>query len=223
MANKAMSKSESPVETVVAALVAGIREGHLSPGQRLVEGELASRLGVARTTIREALQRLEVNGLVTQERHRGFLVRQLSQARLQDMYEVREALEALAAQLAAPKIKVRPDALVAVMARLNEATATKDLKAFTEANHDFHSLIRHISGNEIAEDMLERLDLSVYHLQFRLLIERPQVFSTNEDHQRIADALFAGDGNLAARESAKHVRHSLGELLKLPATMFGQG
>ncbi|MGH8679578.1 MAG: GntR family transcriptional regulator [Burkholderiales bacterium] len=199
-----------------------MRDGHLSPGQRLVEGELASRLGVARTTIREALQRLEVNGLVTQERHRGFLVRQLSPARLQDMYEVREALEALTARLAAAKIQACPGAMMVVMARLNEATAAKDLKAFTEANRDFHGLIRHISGNAIAEDMLERLDSSVYHLQFRLLIERPQVFSTNDDHQRIAEALFAGDGDLAARESTKHVRHSLGELLKLPATVFSQ-
>lgn len=217
-----MAEIASSVETVVAGIIAGIRQGNLSPGQRLIETDLASKFGVSRPTVREALQRLEVQGLVSQERHRGFLVRTLTQGRLEEMYQLRGALEALAAKLAAPQISANPAALEEVLLRLDKAEAAADLKGFTEANRDFHDLIRSAAGNRMVADILERLDLSVYHLQFRLLIERPGVFSTNADHHRIFDALKAGDGERAGAESVRHVEHSLAELLKLPADYFSR-
>src|SRR5579859_3949017 len=97
-----LRETGSPVLAVAAQLVAAIRDGELAPGQRLVETEFAKRLGVERTTMREALQRLEAQGLLSQERHRGFLVRAIDRRELRENYEARAALDGLASRLAAP-------------------------------------------------------------------------------------------------------------------------
>lgn len=93
--------SSSRGELVYAALRADIREGRLSPGDRLRETELAERLRVSRTPVREALKRLESDGLVVFSQPRGLTVAELSASQVADLYAMREVLEAAAARFAA--------------------------------------------------------------------------------------------------------------------------
>jgi DNA-binding GntR family transcriptional regulator len=215
-----LDRPGSAVNIVVEALLASLRGGMLVPGQKLGEVDLAQRYGVARTTIREALQRMEVAGYLIQERHRGFQVRTLNRARLREIYQMRGVLDGLAARLAAPNFARDPAGLDAIVQAMETAAGNADLRTFTALNREFHELIRTMSGNEMLVEMLNRLDQSTYHLQFRLLIERPQVFATQEDHRRISAALRTGDAETAAREAGEHAEHSLRELLKLPDAMF---
>jgi DNA-binding GntR family transcriptional regulator len=215
--------TKSAVETVADDILDLMRQGQIAPGQRLVEADIAARFDVARTTVREALQRLEAKGFLSQERHRGFIVRPLSRARLREIYDVRAALDAMAAQHAAPAIARDPaalDALDTLIAAMDSARAAGDMAAFTQLNARFHHLIRERADNRTLVTILEQLDQSVYHMQFRLLVERAGVFASQDDHQRLYGALRLGDGDTAAREAADHAHRALAELLKLPDVLF---
>ena len=216
-------QTPTPIERVAQNLIDGIRNGHLTPGQRLIESELATRLQVARTSVREALQRLEAMGLLIQTRHRGFLIRTMTRDRLCDVYAVRESLEGMIARLATAKFHATPEPLLAAITALDAAADAQDMKRFTEANGAFHALIRTAAANAVADEILERLELSVYHMQFRLLVEQPKVFFTNDGHRRMTDAMIAGDADLAAEEARAHVRDTLAELLRLPSSVFIEG
>ncbi len=211
----------SSVHDVAAQVMAAVRNGQLAPGQRLVETEYARRLGVARTTVREAFQRLEVQGLLSQERNRGFQVRVLDRKALQEIYEAKAALDGLAAQLAAPHIAADHRALDEIQAGLQAACARSNMRDFTRLNQEFHDLIRRVSGNALIGRMLTTLEQSAYHYQFRLLIDTERVFATQGDHDRIHAALAAGHGEAAGQAAAAHVLHTLDHLMQLPDSFFG--
>jgi DNA-binding GntR family transcriptional regulator len=210
----------SPVLHVAAQLVAAIRDGELAPGQRLVETEFAKRLGVARTTVREAFQRLEAQGLLSLERHRGFLVRAINRRELREIYEARGALDGLAARLAAPKFKQDSRQLEALHGALEEARTANSMRDFTRLNRAFHELIRSTAGNHLIARMLVTLEQSAYHYQFRLLVDGRQVFETQDDHTKIYLALRQGDADIAEREARSHAQRSLEQLMQLPDTLF---
>jgi DNA-binding GntR family transcriptional regulator len=216
-----VGRSTSSVHDVVALIIAAVREGQLAPGQRLVELDFAKRFGVARTTIREAFQRLEVEGLLSQERHRGFTVRVIDRKELQEIYEARAALDGLAARLSAPHFRQDSGELDRIFQELEHAHELSDMRNFTRLNREFHELIRFVAGNDLIVRILRTLGQSVYHYQFRLLIDNTQVFLTQEDHRKIYQALKAGDSAAAERLVQEHAMNSLNQLLKLPDTMFG--
>lgn len=210
----------SPVLAVVDQIVEAIREGQLAPGQRLVEADFAKTLGVARSTVREAFQRLEVEGLLSQERHRGFLVKILTRDHLREIYQIRETLDGLAARLATPEIQRDCTELQQHAEALEKASAEGNLRDFTQHNRAFHDLIRRKSGNALLFATLRSLDRSVYYFQFRLLVEHARVFETQHEHREIFEALRSGNADAAEEASRRHVRHALAELLQLPDRRF---
>ena len=210
----------SPVLDVADQIEGAIRDGRLALGQRLVEADWAKRLGVARTTVREAFQRLEVEGLLCSERHRGYMVRSLTRAEVRSICEVRQALDSLASRLAAPAFHADSAELDWVMERLETARARADLTSFSELNREFHGLIRRRSGNTVITRMLNSLQKSVYHYQYRLLVQGNAVFDSQEDHREIYRALRAGDGDAAALAMSRHVERSLDAYMALPDSAF---
>jgi DNA-binding GntR family transcriptional regulator len=214
------SDAQSSVMDVVDGIVFAVREGQLAPGQRLVENDFARRFGVSRTTVREAFQRLEAQGLLTQERHKGFTVCALTRRRLIEVFQIREVLDGLAARLAAPHFKADSRALKALMSALEKARRQRDLAEFSRLNREFHDLIRQVSGQALAANFARSVEQSVYHHQFRLLAQRPRVFAGQDEHERIFRALIAGDSETAENEARSHVRASLAALLTLPDHYF---
>lgn len=191
-----------------------IVEGELEPGEPLREHALAQALGVSRTPIREAFRRLESDGLVASS-GRGVVVAALDPPSLRDAYEVRAALDALAAELAARRQRagrIAPAELAELDRYADDAehaTAARDLDAAVAHNRLFHLEIARLSGNEIALDALEAIwdRISVSTHTYLDVTDNPGEITA--DHREIARAISAGEPSRAASAARAHVLRTL--------------
>lgn len=172
-------------------LITDIRIGTLRPGDRLLEAELALRLGISRTPVREAIRLLEADGLVSHTPRTGATIRSLDYSEVTELYEMRTVLEATAARLAARTAsEVELLELEALNAEM--AAARSDVAALYELNHQFHRVLLDAARNRY-------LSHSVAALQKTLLILGP---STMQDTGR-ADEAIAEHGKLIAAMRAR--------------------
>ncbi len=212
--------SRSTVETVADALTEAVRDGRLVPGQRLTENAFTSRLGVSRSSVREAFRRLTADGLLTAEPHRGVMVRQLSRSEVDNLFQVRGALETLAVKLALPVLHQAPETLVALQADLDAAAEQGDMNRFSELNARFHRLFRETADNPLLNETLTRLSNSLYWLQFRVLVDRRDVFDTNRQHRQLTDCVVADDTAGAEAAMLDHVENARQLIQSLPDDHF---
>ncbi|BCJ41422.1 GntR family transcriptional regulator [Actinoplanes ianthinogenes] len=176
----------------------------LAPGVRLVERDLAADLEVSRIPLREALRLLEADGLVLQVPHRGALVAPFGPADVRDLFDVREALEALAARLTAER---RDEA---GLARLRErlaaaraATAAGDEAGIAAANAGFHADIVELAANPLLSGLMRPLEARTHWL-FRLTAQRDPAQQCAE-HEELYEAIAAGDVEKTAALAHEHV------------------
>lgn len=195
----------STAQQVASAIAQAVRGGHLVPGQRLTEAELASRHGVSRSSVREAFQRLTADRLLAFEPHRGVTVRRLSRKEVDDLFAVRGALETLAVGLAVPVLRASPARLLAVQAEMDDAVAANDMAKFSNANTRFHALFPEVIDNALLTETLTRLSNSLYWLQFRMLVDHQDVFASNAEHRRIVEAVLADDRLSAETAMRDHI------------------
>ncbi|MCQ4211206.1 GntR family transcriptional regulator [Streptomyces longispororuber] len=191
-----------------------ILEAELQPGERLVERDLAAELDVSRIPLREALRRLEADGLVLLVPHRGALVAPFTPADVRDLFDVRESLESLAARLAAE----RSDAagLARLRARLDAARAAtrdQDRAAIAAANAGFHTDIVELTANPLLTSMMRPLEARTHWL-FRLTAQRDPARQCAE-HEELYAAIAAGDADRAAALALDHVSDGRAESLAL--------
>jgi DNA-binding GntR family transcriptional regulator len=189
-----------------AALHAAIVAGELSPGERLVEGELAERLGVSRGAVREAILRLGHEGFAVRERNRGARVRRFTPAEAIEIIEARAALESLAAGYAAIR---RTEAevqelrrLVADMARLLDHG---ELLSISERNAVLHRRILEISRHEVARTICSRLHSQMVRYQFRTVLAPGRPQHSLAEHDAIVSAIAAHDRAAAERAMRDHL------------------
>ncbi|MVA98520.1 FCD domain-containing protein [Nitratireductor sp. CAU 1489] len=197
--------ASSTVEQIAAHVTAAVRAGQLAPGQRLTEAEFSARLGVSRSSVREAFSRLTADGLLALAPHRGVTVRRLTRGEVDNLFAVRGALEALAVRLATPALSAAPARLAALRRDMDAAAEANDMNGFSDLNARFHALFTETAGNDLLGDTLARLSNSIYWLQFRVMVDRSAVFRTNREHVRIADAVLAGDAAGAQAAMLAHV------------------
>ncbi|MCS0504602.1 GntR family transcriptional regulator [Ancylobacter mangrovi] len=201
-------------------LVALIFSGTLEEGAPLSERKLAEQLGMGRMPVREALHQLEQEGVVEVKPARGTFVRRVAAEDLAEIYRVREALECLAAELAAGS--EAPPAFVACGTRMR--TMAQDPSAFTaveidDAGTEFHELMMQAAGNAALVETVRLL-----RLRFRLAFHLPRyfshenVYSTLTDHIEILDAIIARKPRAAAKLMRAHLRRGLEMRLRLGAT-----
>lgn len=198
---------EQLVDGATEALREAIVSGRLRPGQRLVQQQLAEQLGISRTPLREALRRLEQQGLVTAVGGRGLAVTELSAEALLDSYDVREVLDGLAARLAATRMSPGELAeLRALHRRCQQAVEEWNPEAWLAANTAFHRRIQ----NSAHSPALERA-MPVGRMSGQLLF--PGVFLHQErartalaEHAAVLEALRARDGEAAEAAARAHVR-----------------
>ena len=196
-------------EQVFAQLQDDIVLGVLKPGTRLGEAELASRYGVSRGPLREAIRRLESRKLLQREPHVGARVASLTTDDLVEIYRVREALEGMAARLAAQHMtesEVR--GLHDVLSQHEQQQDIKEDTAYfqREGDLDFHYRIIQGSHNQTLIDLLigELYHLvRMYRYQFSAVTNRPQ--KALAEHRRIVEAIESGDGDLAEMLMRRHI------------------
>lgn len=191
-------------------------DSHLyKPGDRLVESELAERFGVSRTPIREALQRLETQSLLTRD-GRSLIVASLDHAQLSELYVVRGELEGLAARLAArhaapEEVQVLQDMLAADRRLVN------DPAALSRANRRFHKQIHLASHNRFLVQQLDLLHRSMALMATTSLAADGRGVQTLAEHGAIVDAIARGDGDGAYRALRDHISAAFVTRLKLDA------
>ncbi len=215
---------ENAVTRSTRGVLALIEKGRLAGGQSLNELELAERLQVARSTLREALARLEIRGIAVRARGRGLVVRRLDRRDVSDLYELREHLEALAARRAAERFSQSSPAQATQLAeaRRQWRAAAKDrsLPAFSDLNREFHQWVISAAGNRHLPDMLDRTLMMLFTAQFRNWLVPTHLEQAAQEHLAILDAIEAGDGRAAESAMRRHVRSSAGAMLSLPDDLF---
>jgi DNA-binding GntR family transcriptional regulator len=189
-----------------AALHAAIVAGELSPGERLIEEELAERLGVSRGAVREAILRLGHEGLVVRERNRGARVRRFTVDEAVEILEARAALESLAAGYAALR-RTEDEAreLVSLVDEMETLRAGGELLAMSERNAVMHRRILEISGHAIARDICARLHSQMVRFQFRTVLAPGRSQKSLAEHRRIVTAIAAGDRPAAEQAMREHL------------------
>lgn len=203
------SVSRTSADRVFAALQDAIVRGDIPPATRVGETELAERFGTSRGPLREALRRLESRRLVERTPHVGIRIASLSHAALIEIYYVREALEGMAARLAAMHMTAEEVAgLRALLAAHEQDEALKADTAYFQQEGDFDFHYRVIQGSHNAA-LTELLIGELYHrvrmyrYQFSAYANRPQ--KAFGEHLRIVEAIEAGDGDLAEMLMRRHI------------------
>ena len=198
----------SLADRVVQQLLEELLAGRLAPGTRLREIELADRLGVSRTPIREALGRLGRDGLVELLPNRGAIVRDLGGDELRHIYQLREALEGLAAELACERMTpadfARLDQLVAAAA----PAAPQFREACLELDRELHRLIALRSGNPVLAVEIRRFHDLVQLMRNRVDDGAGALTHALGEHRAIIDALRGGDAAKARAAMTHHIRLS---------------
>jgi DNA-binding GntR family transcriptional regulator len=190
-------------DVTYARLKQAIITGELEPGAALVELNLAEWCGVSRTPVREALTRLEQDGLVVRG-ERGLMVRMRRPEEILDLYETRIVLEATAAAVAAER-HTRFDRLrLERHLRDMESEPPPDPATRAEANRSFHREIWLASGNESLTDLLERLNLHLGRYPETTLSYPGRWESALREHRELAEYIFARDSERASDAARRH-------------------
>lgn len=181
-----------------------IRAGRLAPGARLREVELAERLGVSRTPVREAMRLLEADGLVVHQPRLGAVVRSLDYAEIMELYEMRAVLEGTAARLAA---RAASDVELAELVALNAdfAAAADDQARAAEINRQFHLILQDAAKNRFLIKSISTLQRTMMILGPTTLMQRDRATAAVAEHDRILAALNARDGARAETEMRAHI------------------
>lgn len=179
-----------------------IQAGELVPGQPLVESALAEWCEVSRTPVREALTRLENDGLVQRTEH-GLTVRERSPEEILDIYETRMTLEVAAARYAAER-RTSHDLLL-LHRLLNRLDAIDDLDTKVEANARFHRTVWRAAHNASLTDLLERLDLYLARYPAGALSTPGRWDRTCDQHRGLVEAIDARDAAEAERITTEHL------------------
>ena len=209
----------SAVDQVIESIKSGIRQGRYVPGQRLVEPDMVRDLHVSRGSVREALRRLEAEGLVQIELYRGANIRKMSRSDFIAFTQIREVLEGLAASLAAERID---EAGRAALIEL-EQNWDRGSRGWTypEYNENFHNLILAASGNKELPVYLEQAKLLFFRLQFHRITRTPAAERrSRREHERVVKAILKGDAKAAERAMRDHVHRSNQEILSTPEEFF---
>jgi GntR family transcriptional regulator of vanillate catabolism len=204
-----LRKQQRLVDQVSAHLREGILRGELAPGAPLIQEELAEKLGVSRTPLREAFRILERDGLVrSSPRSNTVLVADFSDDDVTDLYQIREVLDGLAARLAATR---RPsDSDLVELARFvtqmsNSIRPGFNTPRYLEAHDAFHLGIVELSRNKRlwAQESVFRISAQMLYGRLATNVERME--RSNEEHQQIIDAIASGDGARAEKVARRHI------------------
>jgi DNA-binding GntR family transcriptional regulator len=197
----------SRADFVYESLRNAIWEGRFARGERIREEDIAKSLGVSRTPVREALQRLQQRGLLVVRAGRGFAVAQLSNKQIFDLYAMREILEGSAARFAAQHAT---ESEIAILYQLQKQLSNEghDLLALVTLNRRFHQHIYEAAHNQYLLEMLEVLNDSMALLQNLTVLMPSRHGQSDIEHLRIVRAIEKGDQDSAEKAARHHIQQA---------------
>lgn len=202
-------------DVVFNTLRQAILTGELKPGERLMEIHLADRLGVSRTPIREAIRKLELEGLVVMIPRKGAQVARITEKNLKDVLEVRRALDMLAVKLACSRMddeyKKQLREACDEFARVVKNNNTKDI---TEADVRFHDIINKATGNDRLIQLVNNLAEQMYRYRLEYIKDAAYHNRLVAEHEEIYSAIMDGDEERAAKAVVLHIDNQEETIIK---------
>ena len=199
------------VDEVYRVLLDAISDGSLAPGTRVTQEEIAEQFAVSRSPVLQALRLLKKDGLVQDAPGRGVLVAPLDIEWIGNLYEVRGALDALAARLAAQRGSKIDSSLIA---QGREASRGKDIKAMIDADIAFHNAVYQACGNPLIAESAHLHWVHLRRVMGAVLQSSTQRDSIWQEHADIADAINARDAERAVQLTEQHTLRARSDLLE---------
>ncbi len=202
-------------DVVFNTLRQAILTGELKPGERLMEIHLANRLGVSRTPIREAIRKLELEGLVIMIPRRGAEVAQITEKSLKDVLEVRRSLDALSVELACDRIDENGlNALEKACEAFEAAMKTNDLKKIAQADVAFHDIIVSASDNARLIQLVNNLSEQMYRYRFEYIKDTSSHEQLIKEHRILYQSIRDKDKKTAAETAQLHIDNQETSIMK---------
>ena len=191
----------------------------LKAGERLTEIRLADRLGVSRTPIREAMRKLELEGLVVMVPRRGAVVAKISEKNLRDVLEIRRVLDMLCARLACERMSEEAkEKLNTACQDFEEAVKSGDLRDVAQKDVALHNIIIEATGNLTLQQMLDNLAEQMYRYRVKYLKDDSQYQTLSREHRAICKSIMSGDQETAVRLAKEHIDNQETAIIRqLPA------
>jgi DNA-binding GntR family transcriptional regulator len=196
-------------DQVYARILEAITDRTLLPGQRVTQNELAERLGVSRQPVSHALHLLHRQGLLAESGRRGFEVTQLDPQRIRQLYEVRGALDALAARMAAGRVRTDATGRAQLEAALRAGRAIDkktSLARLVGLDVDFHGAIYRLAGNPAIEEIIAPQWPHMRRSMATVLAELDYRQSAWSEHETIAAHILSGNARAAAASAEAHAQ-----------------
>ena len=209
--------SASLVDAAHALIRQRILDNIWPPGHQALEQEVALALGMSRTPVREALVRLQAEGLVTVVPRHGMRVLPVSPTDMREIYEILTALECMAAEILARRRPSDAELLPLVQATdaMDEALAVDDLEAWARADEQFHRQLLELAGNrQLQATVMNHWDRAHRARMFSLKL-RPKPVNSTREHMALVERLRAGDAEGAAKVNRQHRERAATELLRI--------
>ena len=205
-------------DVVFENLREAIVEGKLKPGQRLMEVQLADQLGVSRTPVREAIRKLELEGLVVMLPRKGAYVADLSLKDMIDVLEIRASLEGLAASLAAQRISDEDiKKLESIVDEFKDSVSDLDVESLLKKDVEFHECIFKATNNQKLHQIINSLWEQVYRFRFTYVSDYDSTVNIIEEHKMILDAIKNRDSELAKKYAMEHIQTAENFMIKKTA------
>lgn len=202
-------------ELVLDAIREAIINGSLKPRERLMEIQLAEELGVSRTPIREALRKLELEGFIVMLPRKGAYVADVSFKDIADVFEIRAALESLAAGLAAERITDEEmEEMERHLVEKADAIARHDMTQLVEVDTKFHELVYRASRNDRLSMIINNLREQIQRYRSTSLAYPGRMKQSLEEHRAIVEAIQSRDSQLARQLALEHIENAESSMIE---------
>lgn len=197
-------------DVVFRTLREAILKGELKPGERLMEIKLANKLGVSRTPIREAIRKLELEGLVIMIPRKGAEVADITEKSLQDVLEVRQSLEELSVRLACERItKDEIKKMRQAQKEFAEISQTGDITVIAEADVAFHDIIYQSTKNPKLVQLLNQFREQMYRYRVEYLKTEGVLPQLIVEHENLMQAICSGKSDEAGKMICSHIQNQM--------------
>lgn len=198
-------------ETIRQAIVDGV----FSPGERLMEIQLADEMGVSRTPVREAIRKLELEGFVVMIPRRGTYVADISIKDINEVYEIRTSLEVLAAGLAAERISDEElETMQRLLVEIGQHIEDGNIEKIVEIDTAFHDVLYKASRNKRLAGIINNLREQITVIRRRSMMYPGRLQNTMEEHRILVDSIAAHDVDRAQKAARLHMENAEHTLLK---------